>query len=120
MTHTTKFIENAIEGGWREGLLSMPNAYYEIDSLTRIQGDTVGVWFYRTELNSIKKVSKVRVEILIAEILLDPSAWRAVGTVRGWGEAGDYPDRVYEAYDTFFHEVYNGRSIEEALEAISK
>lgn len=49
--------------------------------------------------------------------LLDPLAWKAVGKTRGWEDG--YPDRVYEAFDTFFYQLYNGDSIEEALEKIS-
>ncbi len=56
----------------------------------------------------------------LEEALIDPKAWQAVGKVRGWGEMFDYPDRVYEAYDTFFHLMYGGSSIEEALSAITK
>lgn len=101
MTATKQFIEDAIKGGWGSHL----------DKEWRVSAGYVehmqiywskGVW---------ERV------IAVSTVLLDPLAWQAVGKTRGW-ENG-YPDRIYEAFDTFFYQLYNGDSIEEALEKIS-
>ena len=58
-------------------------------------------------------------KVEVEKALLDPKAWQAVGKTRGWGDMHDYPDNVYEAWDTFFYQLYNGDSVEEALSAIT-
>ena len=93
MNHTKKFIEDAIEEGW-EGT-----------------DEYGGEYTMRDYLQSVEK------------ILLDPSAWKAVGKVRGWGlnEDGEWVGRVWE--NMWFHfigSLADNKSIEEALEAISK
>ena len=100
MTATKKFIKDAIKGGWIVATIN-------------------------PETHNAKAMTKDWVfdpyePMPVEQILLDPKAWSAVGKVRGWGDKHDYPDRVYEAWDTFFYQLYNGYSIEEALAAISK
>ena len=62
-----KFIEKAIEGGWME--LSIHDAY---------RVDASGI---------VYEIGDANHEIGIAEILLDPAAWQAVGKVEGWSNA---------------------------------
>ena len=66
MTHTTKFIEDVIEGGWEKE--NNPQMYKEGEL-----DNTDCVWFLSDKGG-----------IEIHEILLQPSAWEACGKVRGW------------------------------------
>lgn len=97
MKETTLFIEDAIKGGWKDG--------------NKIEQRSDGIALVRF------KDDAVYARLSYADILLDPLAWKAVGKTRGWEDG--YPDRIYEAFDTFFYQLYNGDSIEEALEKIS-
>ena len=109
MNHTKQFIEDAVAGGWRGDLRHVgfelqDSKYSEICAVIEHieHGDVKKCWF------------------TISQVLLDPTAWQTVGKTRGWDEMHDYPDRVYEAWDTFFYELYNSKTIEEALAAISE
>ena len=60
-----QFISCAIEGGWNES--------YTLKNFG-IMGDVLLVDGMRSKA------------LIVAEIILDPSAWRAVGKVKGWKE----------------------------------
>lgn len=92
MLNTLKWMTDAREGGYKF-------QYYICDHCEEL----------------MMSCDKVEVE----KALLDPKAWQAVGKTRGWGDMHDYPDNVYEAWDTFFYQLYNGDSVEEALSAIT-
>ena len=99
MKATKQFIEDAIEGGWHK------------DQKFRLAAGYIK--FTTTDADGFLE------KIPVAEALLDPKFWEAVGKTRGWGDMHDYPDNVYEAWDTFFYQLYNGDSVEEALSAIT-
>jgi len=121
MEYTKQFIEDAIEGGWKSEY-----ANYEVDTLTRKQGDVVGVWFYWSELDINKFAIKKTLEILESEILLDPLAWKAVGKTRGWNGTAYWRSEKAEMtpHEFFMHNfievLFEGKTTEQALEAISK
>ena len=120
-TQTQQFIEDAIAGGWKSGLLELPNSYYEVDTLSRKQGDTTGVWFYHTELDLNKWPIKKSIEVLAGEILLDPLAWQAVGKQRGWfvGNDNEFDNaRKMGRWHRFIDHLADGNTIEEALKEI--
>jgi hypothetical protein len=100
MTATQQFIEDAIKGGW------LPELWRLNPNMMQVEEGIRGHVFDEFEPTPPEV------------ILLDPLAWHAVGKTRGW-DIEEYPDRVYEAWDTFFYELYNGKTIEEALQAIS-
>ena len=113
--HTKQFIEDAVAGGWApldkmEAVVTIRYSEYVGDTPNKKIKGGVGFWYENGNGASLT----------YAEILLDAKAWEAVGKTRGWGEMHDYPDRVYEAWDTFFYELYNGKTVEEALSAISE
>ena len=61
----------------------------------------------------------------VAEILLDPKAWAAVGKTRGWKEKSENTFEAemacWQAYWTgFYSHLADGKTIEEALAAISE
>ena len=127
MTHTKKFIEDVIEGGWREGR------------------------YNRFEIDEIIQHANIKNNSLVMSALMQPSAWKACGKVRGWGEncstcsetlsmheavdagnvtwAGSPPcggvksfiekDSTYYQHQ-FIDHLQDNKSIEEALEAITK
>lgn len=68
-----QFIEDAIEGGWYKNFFKK-GATWSFD----------GRFFY------ISTGTTNVVELTFAEILLDPSAWQAVGKVRGWEDVTFY------------------------------
>lgn len=100
MTSTHQFIEDAIAGGWKP--------YNDIHNINDLEA------CYRFE------------------ILLDPLAWQAVGKTRGWDRltdvAGDSNTPEYSNWfpytwgwrqHRFIDHLADGKSIEEALTAIS-
>jgi len=102
-TETQKFIEDAIAGGWGSHIgTKWRIAAGFLEHMQTYWGK--GVW---------ERV------VSIATIIIDPLVWEAVGRTRGW-DVEEYPDRVYEAWDVFFHQLYNGKKIEEALKLLSK
>ena len=99
MTHTKQFIEDAIEGGWKEYSNTKPN--------------TIS-YYCNTMITSM--------------ILIDPKAWQAVSRTREWniGEDVDCPacnadmQLDWRYYMHFFIErIAMDRTIEEALKDIS-
>lgn len=89
MTAIEQAIKEAVEkGGWKSTELLRPNAYYEISGITRAQGNTIGIWFYWTELdarkNPFRRSFRRSEELLFGEIFLDPLFWQALGKARGW------------------------------------
>lgn len=76
------FIEKAIEGGWKK---EMP-----IKCIDHLSKDEKKVYF---ELVGYFHAYGIPV----AEILLDPLAWQAVGKVEGWDK--DTPHDVLNIYD---------------------
>lgn len=69
MTAREKFVRDAIEGGWLlRGALGGEISQYEVETKTFAMKD--GNTWLRPPM---------------AVIMLDPTAWQAVGKVRGWG-----------------------------------
>lgn len=102
ITATQQFIGDAIKGGW-DG-----NGGFETYE-ERIRG-----WYFHDFGN------EHGVYLTLAEILLDPLAWQAVGKTRGWGmmEHMDLPlwrDKLH----SFIDHLADGKSIEDALTAIT-
>lgn len=83
MNNIEDFVRDAVEGGWKEDVLARANCRYEVNRLTRQQGDTLGIWFYWV-VREGDSICEKSLEILFYEIVLDPLAWQAVGKVRGW------------------------------------
>ena len=113
MEHTTKFIEDAIEGGWRDSLFTH-NPKEEIAYLIE------DGYFHRK----------------IGEILIDPLVWQAVGKVRGWRNPESRSHHItatdmetsmqvfngvwMQNWQDFIQWLADGKTTEEALEAISE
>ena len=91
MTHTKQFIEDAVAGGWLH--------------INNYDGD------WKTE-----------------QILLDPTAWQAVGKTRGWVVSFPNEEDVFSSplkewryrWHSFIDHLADGKTIEEALAAISE
>lgn len=102
---TKKWVEDAIAGGW--------NTYR--DHFINVRGDGLP---YR-EFN----------EYVVAATLLDPLAWQAVGKTRGWVEKTYWTmenevkiillDTWQNQWHTFIQDLADGKTINEALQAIS-
>lgn len=105
MTHTKQFIEDAIAGGWKEK--SRP-------IITERVGGELAVLFGDGKTDGM----------VLAEILLDPLAWQAVGKTRGW-ETGNPVDNFDPYEETranmhdFIDHLADGKDVEEALSAIT-
>lgn len=98
MTATQRFIEDAIRGGWRDATNLRLSAGYAKYDLPESDG-----W-----------VSKAKTPI--AEILIDPLAWQAVGKTRGWSRGiGGNVDHDKLRFLDFVDAIWSGKSIEEAL-----
>ena len=94
MTATQQFIEDAIKGGYGDAFKVM----VQID----------------IEPNSS----------YLERLLLNPLAWQAVGKTRGWRnvEEGTFEAEFtcWQAYfESFFRSIREGKTIEEALSALS-
>lgn len=76
-------LKKAIEGGWKADILSQPLAEWEYSKLTRIQGETSGVWF-KWGVRNGGALSSLSVEILTPEIFMDSSFWQSLGKALGW------------------------------------
>lgn len=116
-----EFIEKAIEGGWRKDLMSLPNIDLEIEYLTRKQGNVWGVWFNWIERDMNKMPLKRSIEVLEAEILLDPKSWEAVGKIEDWNFCGKTtfsksPAEHY-AHDLITH-LFEGGTVETYLKTL--
>lgn len=127
MTNVQKFIELAIEGGWkvRRDFINEPieeraekPVKIEIGEYT----ETFELWW--TWENDGGQLSRIPIH----KILLDPLAWQAVGKAKGWRDdvfhescagAMHNTDRaISEAeinHARFVSELWRGKSIEEAL-----
>ena len=93
MTATQQFIEDAIKGGWP--FSPLPENFKSATELAK-----------EPEF-----------------ILLSPLPWQAVGRTRGWEDFGTQSEvlipRGKNEQHQFLDELWNGKTIEEALEAIS-
>ena len=100
MTNTEKFIEAAIEGGWDKA--KTPGC------LVTLEGE----------------------QYAVTGILLDPTAWQAVGKTLGWGKRSKYymSEHLTRKYGKryryemhiFIDHLADGLTIEEALAEIMK
>lgn len=72
MKYTKLFIEKAIEGGWKKDLIEKGYKFHT---------DGVGYHFILKNKKEHKETFRRDNEA----VLLDPSSWRAVGKVEGWG-----------------------------------
>lgn len=103
MTATQQFIEDAIAGGY--------TAHFNQEDVFR---------------------QYVQMEEAVSHILLDPLAWQAVGETRGWGTLKEdtdglpegHPKRIFNngwrgQWMRFIDHLADGKTIDEALEAIS-
>lgn len=108
MTHTQKFIEDAIAGGW----------HHKGNRTTKAvpHGDA-GAKVYLNDANDNREY------VLIEEILLDPLAWQAVGKTRGWREINRmsryWNDPWKRKLHRFIDHLADGKTVDEALAAIS-
>jgi hypothetical protein len=104
MTATQQFIEDALAGGFaKDTVLGM--------RVTEVNGDNV-----------LLREDAVTLTLRISQILLQPLAWQAVGTTRGWGveEAPSYPPyQWHNEWHRFIDGLAEGKSIDEALQAIA-
>ena len=94
MKATKQFIEDAIEGGWHK------------DQKFRLAAGYIK--FTTTDADGFLE------KIPVAEALLDPKLWEAVGKTRGWGE-----HTTYLKFSGFFEGIWVGDTVEEALSAIT-
>lgn len=95
MKATTRFIEDAIKGGWKAPWQAILRA----DEYTG------------RPIDYIEEV-----------VLLDPLAWKVVGKTRGWKSSADgFYDSIawQENWHEFIDHLADGLTIEEALEKIS-
>lgn len=127
MNDTHQFIEDAIAGGWKYGY----GGYYATKPQTiRVMNE---FWF-EAKIQTTERDNKPFFAIKQERaqyILLDPSAWQAVGKTRGWvckcfscvdrGEA--YPGHENrgwtDPWHRFIDHLADGKTVEEALAAIS-
>lgn len=116
MTATQQFIEDAIKGGW--GILPRIN---KRPSSFEIWDDDIDLK-YRDNFHSTT----------IQKIILDPLAWQAVGKTRGWDRQEEHTDgkilgdrfnglrdKWKKNWHRFIDRLADGKTIEEALQAIS-
>ncbi len=116
--NTQTFIELAIEGGWKPFLDDRVHKKVAMD-----EGDEWVV--FTTKVNVRRRI--------VAQILLDPLAWQAVGKVKGWNAQfmiGEEVEGKKEIHDLSPEWLYwqhklldliaDGKSIEEALGEILK
>ena len=90
MNHTKQFIEDAIAGGG----IDFDGYFTDCDK--------------EDVLDSIHRV------------LLDPTAWRAVGKTRGWDKGWLGAEDWKTEWSIFIDHLADGKTIEEALAAISE
>lgn len=93
--HIEKFIKDAIEGGWTG---------YEKHIELGADPENVA-YLIAPNLD------------MVAEILLDPEAWKAVGRQRGWG-VSEHPYWPHQ-WHTFIDHLADGKTIDQALEALN-
>jgi len=119
MTATTKWIEDAIAGGYKD------------EKTTQVSEE--GIW-YGMHVHDLPDGETTLCEpyccgtlLYIEKILLDPLAWQAVGRTRGWepyspydltaGEQ-EYLGEWVQIWHDFISHLADGLSIEDALKAI--
>jgi hypothetical protein len=105
MTATTKWIEDAIAGGWLyKGTKHLYDRHTDNDVVLRLKG------------------SANRFEVALECLLLDPLAWQAVGRTRGWtwgdGVTEPIEPNWNHEWHRFIDRLADGLSIEDALKAI--
>jgi hypothetical protein len=126
-TATQRFIEKAIEGGWKSDEPHIAGGAYE-------NGDFFGGHaHYKFRLKEGHAAALKR--IAIESIVLDPAAWQAVGKVSGWAgrqvttTGQDHYDgelrigvEVQSQWSVYMHRMIDalaeGKSIESYLETI--
>lgn len=120
MTHIEQFIKDAIEGGWQ---------YAQGRQLMIVNGDLFLVDTVNPPFGVTRNTTEPINNHTIATFLLDKDAWIAASKTRDWnqGEGSGCPacgdqmsvDWRYYMHD-FIESIAIGKSIEEALAAISK
>ena len=80
MTNTQKFIELAIEGGWKCKAMEDKPFW----KLTKTGGSMI-VWKEKPLVGNHKSVPKEKQLWPVERVLLNPLAWQAVGKMKGWG-----------------------------------
>lgn len=112
MTHTKQFIEDVIEGGFTE----------------------TESWSFSKNIedNGFEMMADHSFSNIFMEMVLQPSAWEACGKVRGWEDSEPVKGQCLCSSCTealrshkammilFMTYLADNKSIEEALEAISK
>ena len=96
MTATEKFIEDAIQGGWK------PQCKTPIEPAGH--NSDWSVWNF-TEGNN--EGSSITFDHRVA--YLDPSAWRAVGKTRGWEPPDVKKSELYHDGRAYFDMKHNAR-----------
>ena len=131
MTHTKQFIEDAVAGGWtvQKHHYAQPIAYKNVRSASEYHAviettETVLCEELGTEV-------PMTVSHQINTVLLDPAAWQAVGKTRGWDKETAFTtlnhDNVLIGEDAaflknreFLEHLWDGKTVAEALQAISE
>ncbi len=97
-----KFIEAAIEGGYKLHNNPRINVFEESDSHYSY------CWY-----------SKGGFDFLIPEMILDPEAWQAVGKAKGWGEIDSSESNTFHVWEMKFIQMpmflIKGRTLEEYI-----
>jgi len=117
MTATTKWIEDAIAGGWGEkhDRFILHEVNQEIEFCTYFKQGELDYHGEATEVGQHK--SSTRLSLGIA--LLDPLAWQAVGRTRGWEDSGMGMIISWKReWHHFIDHLASGLSIEDSLKAI--
>jgi len=111
MNNIRKFIEKAIEGGWKKG--------WRFDHC-----DSVFVYMQKIDATCKQPI----VSWMLERVFLDPFAWQAVGKVEGWekadGVGGKYADPI-EKIPYWKHNMHRmmdalaeGKSLEEFIKTL--
>jgi len=104
---TQSFIEDAIAGGWRK------ECGFEFSSMSDDEEDFAVRFKDATE----------HVTYSVYYLLLDPLAWQAAGKTRGWNRLNGHFDGRrpwHDAWVRFIDILADGKTIDEALAAISQ
>ena len=104
MTATETIIKDAMEGGW----MNISNVRL---AAGYIKGDVDDGNGWTT-----------KEKIPVAEALLDPTFWQAVGKTRGWDNLIEvYPEGGWRSvWKVFIDHIADGLTIEDALSALEK
>jgi hypothetical protein len=125
MTATSRFIEDAIKGGWtvQRSYYARPVKFLRLkhlnDQYTTIEIDDTTM----VENNGVEVEEQMTTTHQTCSIFLDPLAWQAVGKTRGWkGSKLISGKPMCALWNWKCHEFIDhlavGKSIDEALTAI--